>query len=299
MNLKHLETFYHFCRFKSMSQAADSLHITQPAVSQQLRSFEEQCGVKLFFREANQYKLTDVGESIWLLGKVIFSRVDQIEALLENARKPASQNLRIGTTKDYARTLMPDILAAFQNQYPSVQVYLSESNSAELMNRLRNRKEDLVVVARTTYDRSLRALTFATEELLLVARPDHPLASGPPVSIKALSGESLIVREQGSGSRDVIQRQLHEFGVTPSVMIESESLSFILAYIQRKMGISFIVAREIEQELSSGVLKSINLSEGNMRFYADIVLSRREPLSQPMRHFLKIVRQWRREQRFS
>lgn len=297
MNLKHLETFYHFCRFKSMSQAAEHLNVSQPAVSQQLKSFEEECGVRLFFREANQYKLTDVGESIWLLGKVIFSRVDQIEALLENARKPASQNLRIGTTKDYARTMMPDILSTFQNRYPSVQVYLSEANSSELINRLRNRKEDLVVVARTTYDKSLRSVTFATEELLLVARPDHPLASGAPVSIEALSQESLIVREQGSGSRDVIQKRLQELGVTPSVMIESESLNFILAYIQRKMGISFIVAREIEQELSSGVLKTINLLEGNMRFHADIVFSRREPLSQPMRHFLKIVRQWRREQR--
>jgi len=299
MNLKHLETFHYFCKFRSMSQTAEFLHISQPAVSQQLRCFEESCGVKLFYREANQYKLTEMGESIWLLSKIIFSRVDQIHALLKDAKKPSSCTLRIGTSKDYARTVMPDLLASFQRIHPSVQVFLSEGNSFELMSRLRNRKEDMVVVARTSYDKSLRAIPFASEEMILVARPDHPLAGGPPVSITALSGESLIVRERGSGSRDAVDRRLQELGVTPSVMIESESLGFILAYIERNMGVSFILLREIQRELSGGTLKQIRLLEGNIRFYADILLLRSEPLSRPVRDFLRIVRAWRRETAWS
>lgn len=293
MNLKHLETFHLFCKFRSMSQTAEFLHVTQPAVSQQLRGFEEACGVRLFFREGNQYKLTEVGESLWLLSKVIFSRVDQIHALLTNARKPSSGILRIGTSKDYARTVMPDLLANFQRIHPSVQVFLSEGNSVELMNRLRNRKEDMVVVARTSYDKSLRAIPFAAEEMILVARPDHPLASGALVSIRILAGESLIVRERGSGSRDAVDRRLQEMGVSPSVMIESESLGFILAYIERNMGVSFILSREIQRELSAGILKQVNLLEGNIRFYADILLLRGETVARPVRDFLRIVRAWR------
>ncbi|MCX5861031.1 MAG: LysR family transcriptional regulator [Deltaproteobacteria bacterium] len=132
MNLKHLETFHHFCRFNSMSQAANYLHVSQPAVSQQLRIFEEECGVKLFYREANRYKLSEVGESLFLLSRVIFSRVEQVESLLEKARKPFSERLRIGTIKDYARTLMPDLLAEFQKQFPNIHVNLSEGNSASM-----------------------------------------------------------------------------------------------------------------------------------------------------------------------
>ncbi len=295
MNLKHLETFYHFCKFRSMSQTAEFLHISQPAVSQQLRNFEESSGVKLFYREGNQYKLTEIGESVWLLAKVIFSRVDQIHALLANERKPSCGTLRIGTSKDYARTVMPDLLAEFQRIRPSVQVFLSEGNSVELINRLRNRKEDMVVVARTSYDKSLRAIPFATEEMILVARPDHRLAVGGPVSIKALSGESLIVRERGSGSRDAVERKLQELGVSPSVMIESESLGFILAYIEKNMGVSFILSREIQRELSTGLLRQVKLLEGNIRFYADILLLRNETVSRPVRDFLRIVRAWRHQ----
>ena len=295
MNLKHLETFHFFCRFASMTKAAECLNISQPAVSQQLRNFEAECGVKLFYREANQYKLTEVGEALFLLTKRIFCRVDQIDGLLQKARKTNAQRLRVGSTKGYARTLMPDLMAQFQKKFPQILVRLSEGNSAELITRLRNRREDLVVVARTGYDSSLRAIPFAKAEFLLVARPDHPLATGGPVSMTSLTDESLIIREEGSGSRDAILKKLGQYGVKPSVVVESESLSFILAYIERRMGISFILSHEIEQEVSSGILKPIALAEGNITFHADIVTLRDEPLSTHMRYFLKIARKARDE----
>jgi DNA-binding transcriptional LysR family regulator len=293
MNLKHLEIFHHFCLSRSMKETAKRLNVTQPAVSQQLKTFEEECGVKLFFREANQYKLTEMGETTFLLTKRIFARVEQIETLLSKARKGTQERLRIGSTKGYARTVMPDLVAKFQHQFPRVQVRLSEGNSADLIQRLRNRKEDLVVVKRTAYDSTLKAIPFARADFILVARPDHPLAQSDTVSIKDLSGESLIIREQGSGSRDAILHKLNQFDVKPSVLVESESLSFILAYIELRMGVSFILSHEIEQELAAGILKQINLSEGNISFHADILTRRDEPLSVPMRYFIKVAKSWR------
>jgi LysR family transcriptional regulator, putative pyruvate carboxylase regulator len=290
MNLKHLETFYYFCQSLSMSRAADQLSVSQPAVSQQLRNFEAECGVKLFYRDANQFKLTAMGETLALLNKRIFSRVAQMDEMLEKARKATEERLRIGTTKAYAHTEMPDLIAQFQERFPRVHVNLSEGNSTDLIKRLRGRKEDLVVVARTEYDATLRAVPFARPEFVLVARPDHPLARRGTISLSALNGESLIIREHGSGSRHAILRKLQQHGVTPSVVVESESLSFILGYIERKMGVSFILSHEIEKELAEGILKQINLEEGNIVFKADILTRRDEPMSAPMRYFLKIAR---------
>ena len=88
MNLKHLETFHYFCKFMSMSRAAEHLNMTQPAVSQQLRSFQTECGVQLFYRQAHEYRLTEAGEQLFLLSKRIFSRVGQAEGLLEKAERP-------------------------------------------------------------------------------------------------------------------------------------------------------------------------------------------------------------------
>jgi DNA-binding transcriptional LysR family regulator len=291
MNLKHLETFHYFCRFMSMTRAAEYLHVTQPAISQQLRAFQEECGVKLFSREANRYELTETGETLFLVSKRIFSRVEQIEILLDRTRKTSEEKLRIGTSKGYARTIMPELISNFQKQFPRTHVRLSEGNSSDLLARLRARKEDLVVCARTEYDSSLRARPFAIAEFVLVTRPDHPLAVRDEVPIKMLSGESLIIREQGSGSRDAILKKLHKHGVTPSLLVESESLSFIIAYIGRKMGISFILSHEADQVLAQGILKRINLVEGNINVSADIVTRADESMSLPMRQFVDIARQ--------
>jgi len=290
VNLKHLETFHHFCEFMSMTRAAQHLNVTQPAISQQLRNFEAECGVKLFYREHNQYILTPAGEEVALLNKRIFSRVAQIEALFEKVRKSTQERLWIGTTKAYACTVMPDLIAEFQRHFPRVHVRLSEGNSADLITRLRKRKEDLVVVARTEYDSSLKAMPFAQAEFVLVARPDHPLAQQGAVSIQCLAGESLIIREHGSGSRHAILKKLRQHGVTPSLVVESESLSFIMEYIQRKMGVSFILSHEVEHQLAEGLLKQIHLEEGTIVFNADIVTRRDEPMPPPMRYFLKIAK---------
>ncbi len=99
MNLKQLETFHHFCRFKNISRTAEYLHITQPAVSQQLSAFESDAGVKLFCRVANEYRLTETGEALFLASKSVFLRLGQMEDVLEKARKAAAEELRIGTTK--------------------------------------------------------------------------------------------------------------------------------------------------------------------------------------------------------
>ncbi len=298
MNLRHLEVFHHFCQLGSMSRAADRLGISQPAVSQQLHRLEEDCGVKLFFREGSIYRLTETGESIFLLTRRIFCRVNQIESLVEQARSANAERLRIGTTKGYARTVMPDLLAQFQRNFPGILVRLSEGNSADLLVRLRQRKEDLVVVASSSYDASMRSIPFAGVEFILVARPDHPLANRSTVSISDLAGEALIIREQGSGSREAILRKLRQSGVNPSVVAESESLSFILAYIERRMGISFIRAIEVCRELSEGILKQISLVEGPITFESDIVVLKGEPMSLPMRSFVKMARKFQ-EQRIT
>jgi DNA-binding transcriptional LysR family regulator len=293
VNLKHLETFHHFGKFLSVSQTAEHLHISQPAVSQQLRAFEAECGVKLFYRANGAYKFTELGQTMFLLSKRVFSRVDQLEEMLDKARKSTSEHLRIGTTKAYACTLMPDLLAQFREKFPRVRLRLSEGNTSELISRLKQRKEDLVLVARTAHDASIKAIPFARAKFVLVARPDHALALNTPVAIESLHGEPLIIREHGSGSREAILKKLSQYGVTPSVVMESDSLSFILACIHRKVGLSFVLSHEIENELAAGTLSRIELAEGDITFQADILTLRNELLSVPMRYFLKIAKQRR------
>ncbi|MBI5252728.1 MAG: LysR family transcriptional regulator [Desulfomonile tiedjei] len=292
MNLNHLETFHYFCKFLSMSRTADQLHVSQPAVSQQLRIFQTECGVQLFYRDCQTYKLTETGEALFLISKRVFARVEQMEELLEKARLTTADTLRIGSTKAYARIVMPELISRFKEKYPKIRVCLSEGNSADLINRVRVGKEDLVVVARTDYGSELHSCPFGRAEFVLVARPDHPLAKKGTVSIKCLNGEPMIMREQGSGSRNAILKRLGRHGVTPSVLMESESLSFILAYMKRQNSVSFLLSHEIKDELARGILKQISLEEGTIVFDSDIVLRRNENISVPTGYFLEILKKY-------
>jgi DNA-binding transcriptional LysR family regulator len=275
-----------------MSRTAQHLHVSQPAVSQQLSCFQDECGVQLFYRQTDGYHLTPTGEALFLLSKRVFSRVRQIQDILDEAGKSAKENLRIGTTKTYARTVMPDLIDLFQEKFPKVHVRLSEGNSADLIRRVAKRDEDLVVVARTQYGSSLKAVPFARCDFVLVASPDHPLAQRGAVSITSLGGETMVIRERGSGSRNAILDKLNRFGVNPSMVVESESLNFILAYIERRKGVSFMLSHEVEDELAEGLLRQITLEEGNISFHTDIVTRRNESLSIPIRHFLRLARKY-------
>jgi DNA-binding transcriptional LysR family regulator len=291
MNLKHLETFHHFCRYLTVSRTAEHLNVTQPAVSQQLRNFEAECGTKLFHRDHDGYHLTPTGEAVFLLTKRIFSRVSQIERLLADSAEASAERLRIGATKTYARTVMPELIARFQERFPTVQVRVSEGNSTDLIRRVINREEDLAVVARAEYGHALQSIPFARCEFILVARPDHPLAQAKSVSIDALKEAAVILRERGSGSRKAVLEKLARFGVRPSLMLESESLSFILAYVERRLGLAFVLTHEVEHKLLDGSLKRIDLIEGNISLESDIVWLRDEPTPLPITRFIEIVAQ--------
>ena len=123
-----------------MSRTADYLHVTQAAISQQLRGFEDDCGVKLFYRANNEYRLTETGEALFLLGQGIFSRLAQMEALLDKAARTLSGRLHIGTTKDYAQTVMPDLIARFHEKYQKFRFISAKGTRQDLLIRLRTVK---------------------------------------------------------------------------------------------------------------------------------------------------------------
>ena len=130
----------------NVSRTAEYLNITQSAVSQQLKLFQDECGSPLFYRTASAFTLTETGETVFLLSKVVFNQIDQMKKVLET-NKPGTSVLRIGVPKTYASIAMPDFIGRFQERYPHVHVKLSEGNSADLLNAVRSCRQDLVIVA--------------------------------------------------------------------------------------------------------------------------------------------------------
>ena len=290
INLNQLRAFYLAAKEKSITRAAEALHVTQPAVTMQIKSFENQLNVKLFRKYGTELQLTDVGQVLYGYAKRMFKIVDEMEYVLKSYGDLTQGSLTIGTTRSFARHLMPGLLSRFQESFPKVKVFLKVGSSQEIADSIAAFKYDMGIIGRLPHLNKLKVVPYTKEEFCVVISPNHRLAAKSMVSIFELKNEPIIIRESGSGSRHAILSLLASHDVKPSVLVEAGSVEFIKEYIIKERGISFLYKPEIELEAKMGLLKPLDINEGPIWVQTDIVFARRANLSPPARAFLRIIR---------
>ncbi|MGD8342378.1 MAG: LysR family transcriptional regulator [Desulfobacterales bacterium] len=290
MNLNQLRAFYLAAREKSITRAAEALHVTQPAVTMQIKAFENQLKVKLFRKYGTELQLTDFGQVLYGYAKRMFKIVDEMEYVLKSYGDLTQGSLTIGTTRSFARHLMPGLLSRFQESFPKVKVFLKVGSSQEIADSIAQFKYDLGIIGRLPHLNKLNVVPYTKEEFCVVISPNHRLAAKSMVSIFELKNEPIIIRESGSGSRNAILSLLASHDVKPSVLVEAGSVEFIKEYIIKGRGISFLYKPEIELEAKMGLLKPLGIKEGPIRIQTDIVFARKANLSPAAQAFLRIIR---------
>jgi DNA-binding transcriptional LysR family regulator len=289
VNLNQLRAFFLAAREKSITKAAKALYITQPAVSIQIKSLEEALQLKLFRKCGKDLEITDAGKVLYGYAEKIFLTVGEMEHVLKGYADLTQGSLTMGTTRSFARHLMPALLSQFQEEFPGVKVYLEVGSSQEIADRLLEFKYDLGIIGRLQYSNKLRSVPYGKEEFCLVTPPHHRFAGRQEVSLQELKEEPIIIRENGSGSRHAILSLLRDHGVKPSVLLEAGSFEFIKEYISKGRGISFLYKPEFQLEAKMGLLKSVPIREGPIFIQSDIVFPRDVELSPPAKAFLRLT----------
>src|SRR5680860_353985 len=270
LNLNQLRVFYFAAREGSYGGAAQVLFITQPAVSQNIKALETYYGVGLFQRVGRSMQLTQAGRILFEHAERIFAAADEAEHAIRELGKLERGEIRVGTTKIYARYLMPSIVNAFREQHPAITVALDEGSSEQMVNSVENLKNHLVVVGRVPYPPRLRTQHFRLVELTLVAGPGHPLSGLAPAHWKDLDGQPLIVRESGSGTRRAVTERLAQERVSPRVVMESSSVDFIKRYVAEGRAVAFLFEPDMREELTAGRLVRVPLAEGELTLETDV-----------------------------
>lgn len=289
MNLKQLEAFYLVVKRKSFTRAAEELNVTQPAVTIQVKSLEKSLNLKLIQQVGKRVQLNEAGELLYQYAEKIFDLVNEANEKMRDFKKLMRGTLQIGTTKNYARYIMPSLLTTFQARFPDIRVILDEGNSEDMARSVLDMKNEMAFICQINIDRRLKSIFFSSVEFVLVVSPQHRFSQRGSISFRELNGEPVILREKGSGSRAAILRRFDLYGIRPSVIIEAGSLDFIVGYVKQGKGISFMFEPDIKEELEKGLLKVIPIEEGNVTFFTDIVYHSEQPLSPPAQALLKIV----------
>lgn len=299
INLNQLRAFYRAAKERSITKAAEALHVTQPAVTMQIKAFENQLNVKLFRKHGTELQLTDVGQVLYGYAKRMFKIVDEMEYVLKSYGDLTQGSLTIGTTRSFARHLMPGLLSRFQESFPRVKVFLKVGSSQEIADSVAAFKYDLGIIGRLPHLNKLKVVPYTQEEFCVVISANHRLAAKSMISLFELKNEPIIIRESGSGSRHAILSLLESHDVKPSVLVEAGSVEFIKEYIIKERGISFLYKPEIELEVKMGLLKPLDIKEGPIWVQTDIIFARRADLSPPAQAFLRIISSASQESRKS
>jgi DNA-binding transcriptional LysR family regulator len=259
---RRLQVFHTVARLLSFTKAAESLHMTQPAVTFQVRQLEEQFNTRLFDRTHNRISLTEAGQRVYEYADRIFELYAEMENAVRDMTGEISGMLVIGASTTIAEYMLPSLLGDFKKQYPDINVHLKVSNSDGIVSMVENNDIDLGVVEAPVMNKNLVVEECRKDRLVAIVPPQHALASQQSVAVKELLENAYIAREEGSGTREVIQEYLAELGLPASdvhVSMELGSPEAIKGAVEAGMGISIVSEVTIHKELQLGSLVALEL----------------------------------------
>jgi len=286
LNFNQLRIFYHAARNLNFTAAARDLFITQPAVTAQIKLLEEHCELKLFRKKGRGVYLTDEGQTLFQYTKHIFDYEKEIEFAIEEMRQLKRGDLRLGTTKTYARYFMPFLLTRFHQTYSDIRIHLDEGSSQAMVQSLVDFKNEIVIIAKIVSHPGVRFLPISREEIVAIAHPDHPLADRSAVTAEELANERIIMKEGGSGTRHLIDNLFARANITPNIVMETSNTEFIKMEVQRGEGIAFLVESAVLLELEQGLLVSLPLHDQTLCLDVSVAYLEDQKLSPPARAFL-------------
>jgi LysR family transcriptional regulator, low CO2-responsive transcriptional regulator len=256
--LRQLKVFQSVARHMSFSRAAEELHLTQPAVSAQIRELEGHAGLSLFERVGKKIYLTAAGTELLAHSRQIVQLFREAEEAMDRLKGVAGGKLNVAVISagDY---FFPRVLAEFAARHRGVTLHLTVHNREELLHQLADNQTDLAVMVRPPDGADTVAEPFAPHAYVIVAPPNHPLASARHIPFERLMREPFIVREQGSDTwnsmRDAFGERLHDL----SIAMEIRSNETIKQAVIAGMGLSFLSSHAIALDLRVGNLALLDV----------------------------------------
>ena len=256
--LRQLDTFLEVVRTGSVSRAADKLHVTQPAVSMQLRQLEESLGVPLLEMAGRTLRLTAAGAAVEQSAAAAMARLKELDDLVASHRglKTGKIDLAVVSTAKY---FAPMLLVRFRAMFPAITITLQVHNREGIMKLLARNEVDLIIMGRAPEAMDCSSTEFATNPMSFVCAPSHPLSRRRGAAMSVLEGQPFVVREPGSGTRSAMQQLLAEHRITPDIVMEMPSNETIKQAVMAGMGMSFLSLRTVRHELAMGHLALVDI----------------------------------------
>ncbi|MBB4822826.1 DNA-binding transcriptional LysR family regulator [Sporosarcina luteola] len=253
-----LQIFITVAEKQSFSRAAEIHHMTQPAVSQYIRSLEEEIGVRLLERTNKYVRLNTAGNIVYHHAKEIMALYGKMQHLVDDLTNKASGTLAIGASYTFGEYVLPHLLADLKERYPAIIPTVTIGNTSTIAQLVARHKLDVGIVEGQYQESKLIAEELAEDSMVIVCSPSSPLVElrkeAEAIDLKRLENEVWIIRESGSGTREAMDTVFKKHGISPASLMHFSSTQPIKESVEAGLGISLLSYWAIQKELKHGEL---------------------------------------------
>ena len=293
LNFHQLYIVYTVAQCNSFSRAAQELLISQPAVSIQVQELERSLGAVLFHRQPKGLQLTDVGRTVFDYAQRIFALADEMRQAIQDIQGLNRGRLTVGASTTPGEFLLPIAIGRFRQIYPGIEVEPVMGSTTAMLERILRRELDIAVVGQAgeAVPEEVRLEPYTTDELVLIARADHPLTRSACVTPQEVAQEGVIIRETGSATRRTVEQCFAALGVTPRIVMELGSNQAVKQAVIAGLGLGVISRFGIVAEVKAGLVAELPVQGWRCQRPIVVAYRRDKRLSAAQEAFLEMVRQ--------
>jgi DNA-binding transcriptional LysR family regulator len=295
MNLNQLKLFYLAVKRKSLSIAADELNITQPAVTKGIQRLQEQYGIKLFNRLGKQPELTTAGKDLFEIAEKIFELERLADDRMQDCRKDQMKRIEIHASESFGAYYLPEFINRFNASNPSIKFVVNVLSNQQVVENTLNLKNDLGFISCRVKNKKLLVREILEDELVVIVHPNHDLANRSSVDARDFVGQSMIMHEQGSYFQEVIENLLEANHVRVDMPITLSNNEAIKRAVAGGTGIAPISRKVADQEIDSGRLVALPLTDGPVFRKFSMIHHRDKFLSGPLERLIDMIMEASRE----
>ena len=281
ITLRQLEVFTEVLKCGSTTQASSALSLSQSAVSAALSDLETQLSVRLFDRVGKRLVVNEHGRLLYPKAMALLEQAGEIEHLFQSE----AGALRIAASSTIGNYILPKMIAGYRRDFPAVPLELNVGNSRDVINAVADFRVDLGLIEGPCHMPDLLTQTWQQDELVVFAAPDHPLLQAP-VTLDALAQAPWILREAGSGTREVVEHILLSHLSHFDVVMELGNSEAIKHAVRYGIGISCLSRRVIEEQLQTGVLVEVPVPLPQLNRALYLIHHRQKHMSKALERFL-------------
>ncbi len=262
MNLDYLRTYLEVIRLGSFSEVAKKLSISQPAVSFQIQKLEQELGIRLIDRRQKALTMTEAGKRLLVFARLFEKEYQTLVHDFEHLREEVTGTLSIIASTIPGDFILPPILSEFKKRHPSVNVHITVTDSARVIEAVKSGEYDIGFCGVYPEDSELEAVKIAEDEIVLIVFPEHPFAGRKQVSLLEVAAEPLIFRESTSGTQRSLMILLMNFGFDlnkcmPTLVLGTTES--VVTAVEAGSGIAFVSNLAIIKSVALGLVRVIDV----------------------------------------